>query len=288
MSNERVAVVTGTSTGFGHLIALGLRADGYTVFATMRGIADRNAEPRAQLEAKGIVVLDVDVTNQGQVDAAATAILARNGRVDVLVNNAGTAHMGVTEAFTPESMERQFATNVIGAARVTRALLPTMRAAKSGLVVFVSSVVGRFVLPFTGVYAGSKFAIEAYAESLSYEVRPSGIDVAIVEPGAYATNIFSAMIAPDDTARVEAYGETANIFGQMGEAMGSSAGDPAEVATAIRDLAKAPAGSRALRTVVPADAPAAAINAAIAPIQKGVMEAYGLGALLPRETSAAK
>lgn len=287
MANEKVAVVTGTSTGFGHLIARGLRSDGYTVYATMRGVAERNAAPRAELERDGIVVLDVDVTDQGQVDAAAQTILARSGRVDVLVNNAGTAHMGVTEAFSPESIERQFATNVVGAARVTRALLPTMRAAKTGLVVFVSSVVGRFVLPFTGVYAGSKFAIEAYAESLSYELRPSGVDVAIVEPGAYATNIFSAMISPDDTACVEAYGETANIFGQLGEAMGSSAGDPAEVASAIRDLANAPAGGRALRTVVPADAPAAAINAAIAPIQRSILEAYGLGALLPRETSHA-
>ena len=142
----------------------------------MRGIADRNAAPRVELERHGIVVLDVDVTDQGRVDAAAAAILARSGRVDLLINNAGTAHMGVTEA---------------------------------------------------------------YAESLSYELRPSGVDVAIVEPGAYATNIFSAMISPDDTARVEAYGETANVFEQMGEAMGSSAGDPAEVATAIRDLAKA-------------------------------------------------
>lgn len=282
MSDERVAVVTGTSTGFGNLIARGLRADGYRVYATMRGIAGRNAAARAALEAEGIVVVDADVTQQASVDAAARTILAA-GRVDVLVNNAGTAHMGVTEAFTPESIERQFATNVVGAARVTRAFLPTMRAARGGLVVFVSSVVGRFVLPFMGFYAGSKFALEAYAESLSYELHPAGVDVAIVEPGAYATNIFNAMIGPDDTARVETYGETANLFGVLGAAMGASAGDPAEVASAIRGLAARPAGSRPLRTVVPADAPATAINAAIAPIQRSILEAYGLGALQPGE-----
>ncbi len=284
MSDQRVAVVTGTSTGFGNLIARGLRADGYRVYATMRGADGRNAESRAALEALGIVVVDMDVTDDASVDGAAREILA-GGRVDVLVNNAGTAHMGVTEAFTPASIERQFATNVVGAARVTRAFLPTMRAARGGLVVFVSSVVGRFVLPFTGVYAGSKFALEAYAESLSYELHPAGVDVAIVEPGAYATNIFNAMIGADDTARVEAYGDTANAFGALGEAMGSSAGDPAEVASAIRALAARPAGTRPLRTVVPADAPATAINAAIAPIQRSIVEAYGLGALLPPEVA---
>lgn len=284
MSDQRVAVVTGASTGFGHLIARGLRADGYLVYATMRGIAARNAEPRAALEAEGIVVVDMDVTDGASVDAAARAIL-QAGRIDVLVNNAGTAHMGVTEAFTPEAMERQFATNVVGAARVTRAFLPTMRAAGSGLVVFVSSVVGRFVLPFMGLYAGSKFALEAYAESLSYELHPAGVEIAIVEPGAYATNIFNAMIGPDDADRVAAYGETANAFGTLGEAMGSSAGDPVEVATAIRKIAGLPAGSRPLRTVVPGDAPATAINAAVAPIQRSIMEAYGLGSLLPSEVA---
>ncbi|GAC1614647.1 MAG: SDR family oxidoreductase [Vulcanimicrobiaceae bacterium] len=287
MARDRVAFVTGTSTGFGHLIASGLRADGYAVYATMRHTADRNREPREALERQGIVVLDVDVTDQASVDAAAHAVLKDGGRIDIVVNNAGTAHMGVTEAFTPEAMERQFATNVMGSARVARAFLPAMREAGEGLVVFISSVVGRFVLPFTGVYAGSKFAIEAYAESLSFELRPAGVDIAIVEPGAYATNIFSAMIAPDDTARVQAYGKTNDYFAALGEAMGSSAGDPQEVATAIRALAKAPGGTRPLRVVVPADAPAAAINAAVAPIQHGIIEAFGMSALNRRQPTPA-
>ncbi len=285
MERERVAFVTGTSTGFGYLIAQGLRADGFAVYATMRQTADRNKAPREALEREGIVVLDVDVTDQVSVDAAAHVALAHAGRIDLVVNNAGTAHMGVTEAFTPESIERQFATNVVGPARVARAFLPAMREAGEGLVVFVSSVVGRFVLPFTGVYAGSKFAIEAYAESLSFEVRPSGVEISIVEPGAYATNIFNAIVLPDDTERIAGYGATNDYFTAMGEAMGASSGDPVEVATAIRALAQALKGTRPLRVVVPADAPAAAINAAIAPIQHGILEAYGMGQLNPQATA---
>ncbi len=196
MARERVAFITGTSTGFGHHIARGLRADGYAVFATMRHSDDRNRAPREELEREGIVVLDVDVTDDASVDVAAHAVLRDGGRIDLVVNNAGTAHMGVTEAFTPASLERQFATNVVGSARVARAFLPAMRDAGEGLIVFVSSVVGRFVLPFTGVYAGSKFAIEAYAESLSFELRPAGVDIAIVEPGAYATNILITSFRP--------------------------------------------------------------------------------------------
>ena len=277
---ERIAVVTGTSTGFGHLIARGLRADGFAVFATMRDGAGRNAGPRAELERDGVVVVDMDVTDQGSVDAAAAKILAA-GHVDVLVNNAGTAHMGVTEAFTPASIERQFATNVVGPARVTRAFLPGMREARNGHVIFVSSVVGRFVMPFIGVYAGSKFALEAYAESLSYELRPSGVEITLVEPGAYATNIFNVMIPPDDEARLAANADLAKMWQAMGESMGSSSGDPVEVSDAIRALVRTPAGSRPLRVAVPNDGPAVAINDAVAPIQRGVLEAYGLSALLP-------
>jgi NAD(P)-dependent dehydrogenase (short-subunit alcohol dehydrogenase family) len=284
MSDKRVAVVTGTSTGFGYQTAELLVAAGYRVYGTMRDIAGRNAAPKAALEKLGVRIVELDVTDQGSVDAAAAAILADAGRIDVLVNNAGTAHMGVTEAHTPESVERQFATNVVGPVRVNRAFLPTMRAQRSGLVVFVSSVVGRLVVPFTGVYLASKFALEGLAESLSYELRPFGIDVAIVEPGAYATNILNVIIGPDDAARVAAYGETAKIFDQIGESLGASAGDPIEVAQAIVGIAQRPAGTRPLRTVVPTSLPATEVNAAVAPIQRAMLEAYGLSALLAPES----
>jgi NAD(P)-dependent dehydrogenase (short-subunit alcohol dehydrogenase family) len=287
MSVSPVAVVTGTSTGFGYDTARLLAASGHRVFGTMRDVAGRNAEAARTLSALGITVVELDVTDQASVDRGAKLILDHAGRVDVLVNNAGTAHMGTTEAFTPASLERQFATNVTGPFRVSRAFLPGMRANGSGLIVFVSSVVGRIVVPFMGVYTASKWAIEALGESLSYELRPFGVDVAIVEPGAYATNIFNAVVRPDDSERLTAYGEIAKTFDAIGAALNESAGQPIEVAEAIAALVAAPAGTRPLRTVVPGASPAAAINAGTAPIQRATLEAFGLNAFLPKETAAA-
>jgi NAD(P)-dependent dehydrogenase (short-subunit alcohol dehydrogenase family) len=286
MSDSSVAVVTGTSTGFGYDTARLLAAAGHRVYATMRDAAGRNAEPAKALSALGIHVVELDVTEQPSVDRAAAEILSAAGRVDVLVNNAGTAHMGTTEAFTPASFERQFATNVTGPFRLSRAFLPSMRANKSGLVIFVSSVVGRFVVPFTGVYVASKFALEALAESFSYELRPFGVDVALVEPGAYATNIFNAMIGPDDADRLASYGEVAKTIDTIGNALAQTAGQPIEVAQAIAALVAAPAGTRPLRTTVPGNGPADAINAAVEPIQHAVLEGFGLGAFLPKAATA--
>jgi len=281
-----VAVVTGTSTGFGYDTARLLAAGGYRVFGTMRDIAGRNAEPARKLTALGVTPVEMDVTDQASVDRAAAEILAVAGHVDVLVNNAGTAHMGVTEAHTPASLERQLATNVVGPFRVSRAFLPGMRERGSGLVVFVSSVVGRIVIPFMGTYASSKWAIEALAESFSYELRPFGVDVAIVEPGAYATNIFNSVIVADDTARVASYGEVAKTFDAIATGLAGTTRDPIEVAEAIVALVALPAGTRPLRTPVPGESPAAAINAAAAPIEQAVLEAYGLGHLLPALATA--
>jgi NAD(P)-dependent dehydrogenase (short-subunit alcohol dehydrogenase family) len=286
MSPSLVAVVTGTSTGFGYDTARLLAAGGYRVFGTMRDIAGRNAEPARKLTALGVTPVEMDVTDQASVDRAAAEILAVAGHVDVLVNNAGTAHMGVTEAHTPASLERQLATNVVGPFRVSRAFLPGMRERGSGLVVFVSSVVGRIVIPFMGTYASSKWAIEALAESFSYELRPFGVDVAIVEPGAYATNIFNSVIVADDTARVASYGEVAKTFDAIAAGLAGTTRDPIEVAEAIVALVALPAGTRPLRTPVPGESPAAAINAAAAPIEQAVIEAYGLGHLLPALATA--
>jgi NAD(P)-dependent dehydrogenase (short-subunit alcohol dehydrogenase family) len=283
MPSHQTIVITGTSTGFGFDTARLLAEAGHAVYGTMRDVAGRNAEPARKLSALGVTVVELDVTDQASVDRGAADILRRAGQIDVLVNNAGTAHMGTTEAFTAASFERQFATNVTGPFRLSRAFLPGMRERKSGLVVFVSSVVGRFVVPFAGVYTASKWAIEGLAESFSYELRPFGVDVAIVEPGAYATNIFNAIVTPDDAERLASYGEVGKTFDKIGAAMASTAGASIEVAEAIVGLVTAPAGSRPLRTPVPAGSPADAINAAAAPVQRAVLERFGLGAFLAPE-----
>jgi NAD(P)-dependent dehydrogenase (short-subunit alcohol dehydrogenase family) len=283
----KTIVITGTSTGFGNDLARLLATAGHTVYGTMRDVAGRNAAPASELKKLGVTVVELDVTDQASVDRGAAQILASAGHVDVLVNNAGTAHFGTTEAFTPESFERQYATNVTGPFRVSRAFLPGMREHKSGLVVFVSSVVGRFVIPFAGVYTSSKWAIEALAESFSYELRPFGVDVAIVEPGAYATNIFNAIVTPDDLERLASYGEVAKTIDQIGAAMSSTAGKPIEVAEAIVALIDAAPGTRALRTTVPTESPAKTINDTVAPVQRAVLENFGLGAFLAKEHASA-
>jgi NAD(P)-dependent dehydrogenase (short-subunit alcohol dehydrogenase family) len=290
MSNpERTVVVTGASSGFGRDTAERFAAAGWRVFATIRDPQGRHAQPTAELTAKGIRVVDLEITDQASVDRAAAEILAA-GPVDVLVNNAGAAFFGVVEAFTPEAIRQQFDVNVFGPMRVSRAFLPGMRDRGRGLVVYVSSVVGRLTMPFGGVYSSSKWALEALAEASSYELAPFGVDVAIVQPGAYGTNIANSRSGPDDAARQDAYGAVnalaAHIFGALTSA--AAGRDSREVAEAIFGLADAPAGSRPLRTPVPADPGVVAINAAVAPIQRGFLEDVGLGELLPQTPALAR
>jgi len=284
MAQQRIAVVTGASSGFGKLTVEALAADGWRVFGTMRNVATANAAPAAALRAAGAEVVELDVLSDASVDAAATTILAA-GTPDVLVNNAGNAFFGLVEAFTPDAVERQYATNVVGPLRVNRAFLPAMRERKSGLIVYVSSVVGRFTLPFGGVYASSKWALEALAEVSSYELAPFGVDVAIVEPGAFPTEIGAKVTIADDDARTASYGDVAaTLSGAVNGALAAVAQtrDSADVANAIVRLANAPAGTRPLRTTVPADPATDAINAAVGPIQTGIISAFGLGDLLPK------
>lgn len=285
--NHRTAVVTGANSGFGRLTAQTLAAAGWRVYATMRNIASRNAVSAAELRNAGISVVELDVTDDASVNAAAQKILGEAGAIDVLVNNAGTAFFGIAEAYTPAAVEQQFATNVVGPLRVNRAFLPAMRERKGGLVVYVSSVVGRLIIPFGGIYTASKWALEALAETSSYELAPFGVDVAIVEPGAYPTEIISKIGGADDTARVASYGEQAQRAEQISAGLGATAQgrDPQEVADAILRLANAPAGERPLRTVVPANAAVDAINAATAPIQREAIKSFGLEALLPKATA---
>jgi NAD(P)-dependent dehydrogenase (short-subunit alcohol dehydrogenase family) len=283
MSNQPTVVVTGASSGFGRDTAQRFAAAGARVFATVREPHGRHAQATAELERAGIRVVDLEVTDQASVDRAAVEILA-HGPVDVLVNNAGAAYFGVVEAFTPEMIQRQFDVNVLGPMRVSRAFLPGMRERRSGLVVYVSSVAGRFAIPFGGVYSASKWALEALAESSSYELAPFGVDVAIVQPGAYDTNISNSRTGPDDAERVGAYGEVmplaANVFGALTAA--AAGRDSREVAEAIFALAERPAGTRPLRTPVPGDPGIVAFNEAGAPLQRAMVENFGLGELLPK------
>src|ERR1700743_1245324 len=173
----KTILITGTSSGFGRDTAETLAREGYRVFAAMRDIAGRNRSHAGALRSQKIGVVELDVTDDGSVDPAIASILAETGKIDVLVNNAGIAAVGVTEAFTADQAKAIFDTNVIGLLRVTRAVLPSMRRAREGLIINMGSVLGRVTFPFVGIYGASKMAVEALTDSIRLEVSHVAVEV---------------------------------------------------------------------------------------------------------------
>ena len=174
MSNEtRVALVTGAASGLGRAIALALKGRGFVVFGTSRRPEGESDYP----------ILPLDVRSEESVRAAIEAVRARAGRLDVLVNNVGARLLGAIEETSVEEAQELFESNFFGPHRVTRAALPLLRAAGGGRIVNVSSLTGLNAIPFGGLYSASKFAVEAYSESLRQEVKQFGIEVSVIEPG---------------------------------------------------------------------------------------------------------
>ena len=281
---SKIVLITGAASGFGRDTAETLAAAGHRVYASMRDIAGRNAEAAAALQSRGVKVVELDVADDASVERAVAAVLAEAGGIDVLINNAGLASAGVSEAFTADQAKVLFNTNVVGVIRTTRAVLPAMRATKDGLIVNVGSILGRVTFPFFGIYGATKFAVEALTDSYRYELSQLGVDVALVQPSAYPTNMYATMQQPADPARGEAYGEIGAIPGKMFETFmgmfqGENAPNPHDVAAAIATLIDTPRGSRPARTIVGQPFGADAVNEATAPIQRGAVEALGLGAL---------
>ena len=281
---SRTILITGASSGFGRMTAEALARVGHTVFASMRDPKAKNRNQAQRLRQQGIVVVELDVSNDTSVDYAVEQVLVDAGRIDVLINNAGIASAGITEAFTADQAKAVFNTNIVGLLRTNRAVLPTMRARRDGLIINIGSILGRVTFPFFGIYGASKFAIEALTDSLRYEVSQFGIDVVLVQPSAYPTNMYATMQQPADVARAADYGDIAQIPGKMFEAFramftSGSAPDPHDVATAIAKLIAAPKGSRPARVVVGQAFGADAVNDVVAPIQRQVIETLGLGPL---------
>lgn len=259
MSAGQVILVTGSSSGFGRLTVETLARHGYRVFASMRNLPGKNAAVRAELEARAIPVVELDVTDDRSVADAVAAVIAQAGRIDVAVNNAGVGCLGVNEGYTPQQVRALFETNYFGADRVNRAVLPHMRRQGSGLLVHVTSTVGRVVLPFLGPYCATKFALEALAESYRYDLAAFGVDSVIVEPGAFGTEIGLKSPRPEDSQRLEEYAAVKQKVLALGRAFGtylgqSEAPSAQAVADAIAGLIALPAGSRPLRTLVGPDA----------------------------------
>lgn len=280
MSN---VLITGTSSGFGFLTAKTLLQNGHTVFATMRDPKGRNAEAVAGLRdaAAGgsgtLHVLELDVTDDRSVEQAVNEALETAGHLDVVINNAGILTGSQLEGYTTEQLRELFDVNLFGIHRVCRAVLPHMRERKQGLIINVSSSLGRYVLPFVGPYTASKFALESYSEVLAIELAPFGVQVAVVQPGAFLTNIYSQIMFAEDQTRLASYGELAEApghmwagFSQMLQAQGPN---PQMIADKIHELIKMPAADRPLRSNVDVmwGRFAEAINAAAAEAQAGVL-----------------
>lgn len=284
---QKVVIITGTNSGFGYLTAKGAAAKGHKVYATMRATADRNAEKAAELNATdNITVVELDVTNGEQVKSVIADIASREGRIDVLVNNAGYFGGGLAETYTEDDLEKMFDVNLKGTWRTTKAVLPHMRSQGEGLVVNTSSSLGRFSAPFMTVYNSTKFAVEGLTEGLHYEVRPLGVDVVLVEPGAFPTEIFSKVAYGSDQDVSAGYGPLAQIPEQMSEGMGQMfeqlKPNPQMVPDAIFKLIETPKGQRPLRTVVDA-VTGEHVEKANANVKTGYdsfVTAFGMGELL--------
>ena len=249
-------MITGTSSGFGNLIARTLAKDGHKVYATMRDPKGKNADSAKKLsDLDNIKVLDLEVTDDNSVNETVKRIVETESRIDVVVNNAGITGMGITEAYTIEQIKRLFDVNFLGPLRVNRAVLPQMRKQRSGLIIQITSVSGRIVVPYIGAYTASKFAIEAIAQTYSMELQPLGIESVIIEPGAYPTEIINKILAAEDKGVISDYGELAKAPGQMFASIGEMFKGPdvpnsQDVADAVKKLMDMEAGKRPLRTVV--------------------------------------
>jgi len=253
--SKKIVLITGTNSGFGWLTANSVAALGHKVYATMRDTDGKNADKAKALgQVENVTVLDVSLTDETSVRNAIDTIIEKEGTIDVLVNNAGSAIFGVAESSTTEDVQRMFDVNVIAPWRLMKLALPFMRKQSEGLIINVSSGWGRFAAPFSVVYGASKFALEGLSEGLHYEVRPLGVDVAIIQPGAFPTDMSQKIQVGSDASVVDDYKAIADVpnklFAAIGQVFETVNPNPQEVADAVVNLINLPKGQRPLRTVV--------------------------------------
>jgi NAD(P)-dependent dehydrogenase (short-subunit alcohol dehydrogenase family) len=202
----KVVLLSGASSGIGKEAARTLKKAGAVVYG-----AARRMEMMKDLESDGIRVLPLDLTDEDSIEACAKSIIKREGRIDILVNNAGYGSYGAIEDVSVSEARRQFEVNLFGLARLTQAVLPSMRAKRFGRIVNVSSIAGKIYTPFGGWYHATKFALEGFSDCLRLEVEPFGINVVVVEPGGIKTEW--GIIAAEHLRKTSgngAYAEAAN------------------------------------------------------------------------------
>jgi NAD(P)-dependent dehydrogenase (short-subunit alcohol dehydrogenase family) len=291
MKSGAVVLVTGTSSGFGRLIAETLARKNFQVFATMRNVKGRNAGAAREIaelakrETLSLQTQELDVTDDDSVESAVSKVVLQCGRIDVLVNNAGFGIMDLAETVTMAQAQRQFDTNFFGVLRMNRAVLPAMKRQGSGLLLHVSSGAGRLAIPGMGLYCASKFAMEALAETYRYELASQGIDSVLIEPGAYATPIMERLERGEDPSRKIGYGEMAEIPEKIQAKIGTSRANPQEIADIVLQIIETPAGQRQLRYRVGPGGPGVQrINAVTDEVQVQLLEAFNITELAKFKT----
>ncbi|WP_429496105.1 oxidoreductase [Paraburkholderia youngii] len=228
MSNSKVVVVTGVSSGIGRATAQKFASRGCRVFGTVRNATTAQSIP-------GVVLVEMDVRNDASVQRAIQSVIAEATRIDVLVNSAGVTLLGATEETSIAEAQSLFDTNVFGILRTTQAVLPHMRSQRSGRVVNVSSVLGFLPAPYMGLYSASKHAVEGMSETLDHEVRKLGIRVVLVEPSYTRTNL--DLNAPHAASKIAAYDDERAIVSRAIQKNVNEAPAPDGVATTIVDSA---------------------------------------------------
>jgi NAD(P)-dependent dehydrogenase (short-subunit alcohol dehydrogenase family) len=254
MSHRKIWLITGASRGMGVDFAKAALAAGHAVVASGRST---DAVTKAVGVSDDLLVVKLDVTSRADAEAAARAAVDRFGRIDVLVNNAANFYAGYFEELTPEQVERQLATSLIGPMNVTRAVLPVLRKQRSGHIVTISSSAGLVGFELCSAYAASKFGLEGWMESLQPEVAPFGITTTIVNPGFFRTELLTEQSTAYAEPSVEDYAERRAEQMKWWKAQnGQQGGDPAKLAQALLTIASAEQPPR--RFIAGADAIATA------------------------------
>jgi len=277
-------LLTGCSSGFGKLAALDMARKGANIIASMRNIEGGKRKEAQELadvaasEKLKLKVVEIDVLSDDLVESGARqAMKITGGKLDALVNNAGIGTAGPGELFDLEAMKLMLDTNLLGYLRMARAVLPAMRKEKEGLVINVSSQLGRILIPNLGMYSASKFGVEAMFETMAYELAPFGVEMTIIEPGGYPTKIWENgvkysddMLSRVDEERSAAYAAQIKAARQMQSANYST--DPMDVPKAIAEVIALKPGSRPLRRAVHPNTQATdAVNGVSSKVQSAVL-----------------
>lgn len=241
--NKKIAIITGASSGFGLLTTLELAKKDYFVIATMRNLekqVDLISQATKLHLQQNIKVQQLDVTDQGSIHNF-QLFLNEINRIDILINNAGYANGGFIEEILVEEYRKQFETNLFGAISITQLVLPYMRKQKSGKIINISSISGQVGFPGLSPYVSSKYALEGWSESLRLEVKPFGIDVALLEPGSYNTNIWEVgkQLAENQSDTTSPYKEYMDKIQKHINNGNDTLGNPMDVANKIVEIAEA-------------------------------------------------